>query len=547
MYVKNFAIIQEVEIEFQPGLTVITGETGAGKSILLGALSLILGERADLQLVASNADKCIVEGRFDINTLTEVKQFLLHNDLDESNELILRREIAPGGKSRAFINDTPTTLTTLSTLSTLLIDLHRQFDTIDLQHQRQQLHMFDAIAGLKQEVHECNYAFQLYQTAKQKWSEVTQRNKIIKQEQDYNQYLFDELDKLQLRENELEEIDSELAILNNGEALKSSLQKAVYDFNETDSPIIAKLKSILQSLEPFTPHSSSLSEITERLKSMWIEAKDISNELEHLADATSYNAEKVDLLTNRLNEGYRLLKKHHCTTTNELLQCKTSIESKLKLAITADEEETKLKQIMDLKWESVNKLATALSQKRQQVLPEIQARINALLPKVGLPNAKMLIEEQTIEINAHGINKVEFKIDANKTGKFQPIGKAASGGELSRIMLCIKSLQAKSTQMPTMLFDEIDTGISGETAIQLSTMMRELAVQHQIICITHLPQIAGKGSQHLYIYKKENKAGKIMTSVKYLNEEERITALSEMIGGKQSNKDALNMVKQLMK
>jgi DNA repair protein RecN (Recombination protein N) len=547
LYIKNFAIIQEAEIDFQSGLTVITGETGAGKSILLGALSLILGERADAQVIASNNEKCIVEGRFDAEHLHDVTSYLKEHELDVQHELILRREVTTSGKSRAFINDTPVTLTHLSALANYLVDLHRQFDTIELQQQKQQLNLFDEIAGLKKNAIDLKSNFNEYLKEKQKYKALEERNKAIKQEQDYNQYLVDEFAKLDLKENELEQLEAELALLSSSEQLKSCLQKAVYDLNESETPLLTQLKVMRQSLEAYSQLSPNIKALTERLSSIWVETKDICSDLEQLAEETHYDPEKINELSERLNEGNKLLKKHHVTSTNELLDIMNSLMAKLNQAISADEEESKLKLAVERKYKEVMLLAEDLAIRRRNAIEEIESKLNKLLPKVGLANASLKLHEDSTELTNTGINEIVFKLDANKSGKYQPIGKAASGGELSRIMLCIKSLQAKSTQMPTLIFDEIDTGISGETAIQLSGMLKELASTHQIICITHLPQIASKGESHLFIYKKENDHGKLITSVKYLNDEERIQALSEMIGGKEANSESVNMIKQLMK
>lgn len=547
LYVRNFAIIKELEINFQEGLTVITGETGAGKSILLGALSLILGQRADTQNLNSQHEKCIVEGKFDISKLPLIKKYLEEHEFDVLDELVLRREISPNGKSRIFINDTPTTLTVLATLSNMLIDLHRQFDTVDLQHQKQQLILFDEIAETQQLANTFEIHFQHFNKKKLQWQLLTEQNKIIKKELDYNQFLYSELETLNLQENELETLENELEILNNSEFLKSSLQKAVYDLNESEQPILKQLKSILQSLDRYTSHSSVLKLLYDRINSVWLECKDICRELETIAEDTQYNPQRIAQINERLDEGNRLLKKHHASQTIELVETQQQLKEKINQSLASDVEEEKLKKELDTILSTLHENAKQLSQKRKKQIESIESHINILLPKVGLSNAKFKIEWNETELYNSGIDKIEFTLDANKTNKFQPLGKAASGGELSRIMLCIKSLQAQSVQMPTMLFDEIDTGISGETAIQVAALLQELAAHHQIICITHLPQIASKGSQHLFIYKNENEEGKIHTSIKALNSEERVHTLSEMISGKNTSDDTLNMVKNLMK
>jgi DNA repair protein RecN (Recombination protein N) len=547
LHIRNFAIIKSIDIQFQSGLTIITGETGAGKSIIIGALSLILGERADSNAILNPAEKCIIEGRFSIAELNQVKSYLEEHDFDLSNELIIRRELASNGKSRVFINDTPTTLGVLSSLAELLIDLHRQFDNLEIQQTSNQLNTVDQIASIQNQVQDFQTQYTTWRKLNLELDTLQKNNIQIRQEADYNQFLFDELHALNLAEQELETLEHELTILNSSEALKSGLQKSMMLVQDDEEPIVQKLKMAISSIEPYAKILPIVDELITRLHSSLVELKDIGAEMNTQFDEIFYDEERIATITERINEGNRLLKKHHVQTTSELISIKNSLEEKISNAIHADEDEIVLKEKIEKLHTLLIEDAKKLSTLRATEIVKITNAVNLLLPKVGMPNATLKIAQTDINLNLFGKDRIEFLIDTNKTGKFQPVAKAASGGELSRLILCIKSLQASSTQMPTLIFDEIDTGISGETAIQVGLIMQELSKHHQLLCITHLPQIASKANQHLYIYKAPNQAGEINTHVKELNQEDRINVLSEMLSGKDSNDQARQMVIQLMK
>ena len=547
LFIHNYAIIDEITISFKKGLTIITGETGAGKSILMGALSKILGERADSQSLLNTNEKCIIEGIFDIESNPEAQLFLHENEFDASNELIIRREITANGKSRIFINDTPTTLSVLSPLANLLIDLHRQFDTIELQNAQHQLQMIDEIAQHNNILQNYKEQFQAWKKWQQSLIQLQEKNRLIKQELDYNQFLFSELEAIQLQPNEIEEIESELTILQNSDALKQSLGKASILLNESDESIVIQLKNVINSLESQSKNIPALQTIVDRLNSSYIEIKDISSEVDDLFSSTNYDEEKINLLTERLNEANRLLKKHHVLDTHSLIEIMHSLEEKIQQANSADEEELAIQQSIETHKKEIEQLATQLTDKRKAQFLNIENKVNELLQKVGMPNATLKVQYTETEFTITGKDKIEFMFDANKTGKFQPIHKAASGGELSRLMLCLKSIIAGSNNMPTLIFDEIDTGISGEVALQVGNIMKELATQHQLISITHLPQIASKANQHLYIYKQENQAGNINTRIKELSPEEQIDVLAEMLSGKDSSEQTKEIVRELMK
>lgn len=546
LYIKNFAIIDEIEINFDKGFTILTGETGAGKSILLGALSLLLGERADSSLLQDSNSKCIIEGYFSIKDNFFAGKFLKENDFDTEQEVIIRREIAPASKSRIFINDTPATLSILHELAEFLIDMHRQFDTIELKANANQLIILDDIIGHDKLLLSFSENYVDWKKSKIAYEKIKSQNEVVRKELDYNQYLFDELQILNLQENELEHIEAELQVLNNSESLKQSFEKSIILLEQNEFPVLGQLKNIIQNLEANGSKHGALDELIRRIKSSFIELKDIHSDLEDLYENTNYDEEKITILTERLNEGNRLLKKHNVTTTEALLVIKHELDEKVNAAISADEDEAKLLQELNTKYSALLEIANKLSTSRKKHIASIEKEVDSLLKKVGMPNAMFKISIEEIEVGQSGIDRIEFLLDTNKTGKFKPIYKTASGGELSRLMLCIKSLLAKSTHLPTLIFDEIDTGISGETAIQVGNLMKQLSQNHQVISITHLPQIAGKANQHLYIYKKESKSGSINTRIKSLNNDERIDILAEMLHGKDSNAKTKEMAKELI-
>ena len=546
LHIRNFAIIRELDISFEQGLTILTGETGAGKSIIIGALSLLMGERADTQALRNANEKCILEARFDIHHLPNVQSALQANEFDTGNELIIRREISAQGKSRVFIQDTPATLSQLVPIGQQLIDLHRQFDTIELQQQSEQLHLLDDIAALNTEATACRDSYITWKNVNIQLSQREQALQALQKEADYHQFLFDELEAFQCQENELEQLENEQARLSNNEALQQAFEEAVFRLNESPEPILSQIKQLIQRLEPFAAPMPELQALLPRLQSVHIELKDIAQECDSLKDACSPDAARLQKIQDRLSEAYRLMKKHQADTPEQLMAVWSSLREKVNQLAHADEALDGLKKEVAHAWEVFQKNASDLSKKRLLAAKKMTASVNALLPKVGMPNAQFNVQHTEREAGEWGTDHIQFMLDANHTGKYQPLAKAASGGELSRIMLCIKSLQAQSKAMPTLIFDEIDTGISGETAVQVGVLMKQLAARHQLLAITHLPSIAAKADTHTYIYKQAGTDGVMETHIKNLSLNERIDVLAEMLGGKTSQAQARETAKQLI-
>ena len=407
--------------------------------------------------------------------------------------MVIRREIAPSGKSRAFVNDTPVNLEQLRKLSSLLVDLHRQFDTLELGESDFQREVLDALAGQTAALDEYRTVYRSWQSAVRELATLQEQKAQFNKELDYNKFLFDELSEVTLRENELEELDQELKLLNNSEGIKTALSKVYYDLKEGELPMVQQLKSLQHSLQTYAGYHPELKGLSERMSSVQIELQDIAGDVERINDGVGYDPRRIEEINERLSTGYKLLKKHSVHTTAELLTILRKLEVKLKDSLQVDESIAAGEKEVNRMLQEVKKKAAVLSKGRQGQVEQLEQQVNKLLKQVGMPNARLKVQIQAGELNAFGMDAIEFLFDANKSNRFEPIRKVASGGELSRLMLCIKSLVAESIDLATLIFDEIDTGISGEAAKQVGIILKNLARKRQVICITHQPQIAGKG------------------------------------------------------
>lgn len=544
--IYNYAIIDEIVIGFSPALNIITGETGAGKSILMGALSLILGERADSSVLVNAGRKCFIEGLFTVEGRKDVIAFLENNDLDVEDELVLRREISSNGKSRAFINDTPANLQQMKALASLLVDLHQQFDTLELGDSDFQREVLDALASNETRLQQYRSIFTQWQRAVRELESMQQQKAGFIREFDYNQFLFNELSELGLKENELEDLDNELKVLSNAEAIKTGLTRAVYVLNESDQPVVQVLKQLLNDLNAFATHQPAMVQVMERLKGAYIELQDIADEIERANDAVIYDEERIAFINTRLEEGYKLARKHGVQTTAQLLAIQAELNEKLQAVLDMDDRIAAAEKEVGVLYSEANSIASELSKYRIKQVKPLEQKVNALLAQVGMPNAVLKVEVRDAGgLTVSGSDQIEYLFDANKSNRFEPIRKVASGGELSRLMLCIKSLVAQSIDLPTMIFDEIDTGISGEAARQVGIIMKGLAANRQIICITHQPQIAGKADAHYFVYK-EIKDDAVKTNIRELNRDERITAIARMLSGERPTAAALENAREMM-
>ena len=543
--IQNYAIIDEIEINFSPQLNIITGETGAGKSILMGALSLILGERADTSILLRTDKKCFIEGVFSIDSKKKVREFLEENELDAEDELVLRREIAATGKSRAFINDTPATLQQLKQLASLLVDLHQQFDSLELGDSDFQRAVIDALANNQETIQSYQTLYRQYLQGKKELSILQGKKAAFNKELDYHQFLFDELNEMNFQENELEHLDSELKMLSNSEGIKTALDKVYFDLNESERPIVQLLKQLANQLHAYSAFHPDLQTVIDRLQSSQIELQDIADEITHINHSVHFDEKRIEFINERMASGYKLLKKHAVKTTTELLNIQNDLEQKLQAVLHIDDAIISKEKEVKILLQQIEKIAEKISSARNKQAKPLENKVNELLVQVGMPNAKIKTEIRSVALNEYGYDAIEFLFDANKSNRYEPIRKVASGGELSRLMLCIKSLVAQSIDLPTMIFDEIDSGISGEAAKQVGIIMKSLSSNRQIICITHQPQIAGKANAHFFVYK-EIKNDAVKTNIRLLDQAERITTIAKMLSGEKPTAAALENAREIM-
>ncbi|GGI29391.1 DNA repair protein RecN [Pedobacter mendelii] len=544
--IRNYALIDSLDIEFDKGLNIITGETGAGKSIILGALSLILGQRAESKYFFNQDKKCVIEGTFllaDENLKVQFEEA----DLDFFNETTLRREISIDGKSRSFINDTPVNLSLLKQIGEKLIDIHSQHATQEIIDVDFQLLIVDSLANHFTLLSDYRNGF------KKLKSNTSQLKKLIndaadaRSKQDYEQFLFNELEQANLKEHEQEELEQELEKLTHAETIKRALLTATGLLTESEPSAIELLKEAqiqLQSIEKFDPEINIL---FERLRSSIIEIKDIADETATIEGNTLHSSEKLDSINQRLDSLYSLQQKHRVANTSELIALKNQLEINLNQLLSSDENIEQLKKANEQLKIELTKQANKLSANRKIAIKLVEEQTTKTLHQVGMPNAKLVLSQTILQdLNKDGLDEINLLFTANAGQAPAPVNKVASGGELSRLMLSIKALLAKHTSLPTIIFDEIDTGISGETALKVGEVIADLGENMQVISITHLPQIAAKGKSHYFVYKNED-GGKTTTGIRKLKKEERIDVIAEMLSGKNPGASAIENAKELLR
>ncbi len=543
--IKNYALIDNLEITFSPDLNIITGETGAGKSIILGAISLILGQRAESKYFFNQQKKCIIEGVFYIANYN-LKNFFEEENLDYEEETILRREISIDGKSRAFINDTPVNLTVLKSLGERLIDIHSQHAIVEINNPQFQLMVLDAYVNHQHKLIEYAESFKLLKVTKNKLKELNDKSAQFKADLDYFNFQFTELNDAKLEETEQEQIEQEISILANAEEIKTALLNTVYLLNDAEASVQGNLKTVISNVQQIEKFNEKISQLHERLQSTLIEIKDISDDLSLLETETFVNEEKLTALNDRLNLLYHLQNKHRVNTIPALIEIRQNLQERLSYVINADDEAEKInKEIIKLN-NLLQQKAIEISATRAKFAPEIENYIETLLNDVGMPETKFSISiKQKENLDSTGADNVKFLFSANKGQQLNDLNKIASGGELSRLMLAVKSLIAKKSALPAIIFDEIDTGISGEVSNKVGNVMEKLAADMQVIAITHLPQIASKGTTHFYVYK-DDQNNQTTTHIKKLSKEERITEIAKMISGENPGKYAFENAKELL-
>lgn len=543
--IRNYALIDTLEIDFNKGLNIITGETGAGKSIILGALSLILGQRAESRYFFNQDKKCVIEGSFSLADDT-LKSLFDEQDLDFQQETLLRREISIDGKSRAFVNDTPVNLSTLKLIGEQLIAIHSQHATQEISSADFQLLILDALADHPSLLKNYKQGYKQLKTAEQTLKELQRQTSEAKNKQDYEQFLFNELEQAALKEGEQEQLEQELEKLTHAESIKRALLASANLLNDSETAATILLKEVGTQLNGIEKFDAEIANLNDRVKSALIELKDIASEIATIEANTDYNPQRLEVIQERLDLFYGLQQKHRVNTNAELLAIQEKLSANLNALLNSDEQLEKLKLEIEQLQQRLYSEAEQLHNNRKKAIAVAEKEIDSALIKMSMPNAHINFQlVQLSQLNANGFDEVQLLFTANAGQQAAPVGKVASGGELSRLMLAVKALLAKDTSLPTLIFDEIDTGISGETALRVGEVIDDLAKGMQVMAITHLPQIAAKGQSHYFVYKNEL-ADKTTTGIKKLAAEERVSAIAEMLSGKNPGASALQNARELL-
>lgn len=544
LLIKNYALIKHLEIQPEAGLNIITGETGAGKSIMLGAMGLLMGNRADTKALFDENEKCVVEGNFDLSKL-DLQPFFDELELDYDPACLIRREISPNGKSRAFVNDTPVTLDVLKTLGVYLMDIHSQHDTLLLNTNAYQLALVDAFAGNQALSEKYLVSFKAFKSAEKALQILQASADSLKKEFDYNKFLLDELVVAKLLGEEQAELEEELLILENAEEVKRKLGFAYEYLNNPDLSVLGLLKDANVALGSISGISEKYAALKERLNSSLIELQDISNEIESEDSEVETDDEKVVFLRDRLNAIFRLQQKHAVKSITELIEIREDLQQKVSKVVNLGDELEVLQKNKEKLFAETQKHALALSESRKKVIQPLVDKIQDLLAELGMLDAKLLIGTKEKAFAADGIDDLIFEFSANKGSTPKPLKDVASGGEFSRVMLSLKYVLAEKKSLPTIIFDEIDTGISGEVAIKVGKMLTEMSSKLQVIAITHLHQIAGKGQTHFYVYK-DNSDTKTVSLMRKLDGDERIVEVAKMIGGQNPSESAIRSAIEML-
>jgi DNA repair protein RecN (Recombination protein N) len=542
--IKNYALIEKLSIDFSKGFSIITGETGAGKSIILGALGLVLGKRADLTSLKNKEEKCVIEAHFEISKYN-LAPFFEANDLDYEHETIIRREILPSGKSRAFINDSPVNLQELQELGLFLIDIHSQQQTQELSDEKVQFEIIDAVSNNQEVVLDYQSLLKSYKSDKAKMNLLVKKQTESAKEQEYHTFLLNELMEAQLKFGEQEVLETDFEKLNNVEIIKESIDKSLAIANEEQIGVLHNLKEIKVALQKIATFSTDYSSLLERTTSLAIEFDDISDELNRCSDKLVNDPEQLELINQKLQLIYNLQKKHQVSSVDELLEIQTNLENSVLELGNLDGEISKLTKSIEQKSTALDILADSIHDNRLFAIPVLSQKLIAILETLGMPNVRFNIEVNKADTYfGNGKDELQFLFSANKGTNFGLLKKVASGGEMSRIMLAVKAILAQYSKLPTLIFDEIDTGVSGEIAIKMGEIMKDMSQDMQIFAITHLPQIAAKGDAHFKVFKSTI-GDDTQSELKLLSEEERIVEIAQMLSGIVVSDSALNHAKAL--
>ena len=547
LYIKNFTLIDELDIELHPGFSVITGETGAGKSIILGAIGLLLGQRADSKSIKQGADRCVIEAHFDLSRY-DLKPFFDENDIEyDDHDTIIRRELTAAGKSRAFINDTPVALTMLKELGDQLMDVHSQHQNLLLNKQDFQLNVVDILANDSKELEDYQQCFANYQQKTKELNQLREEIERNKQNADFLQFQYDELEAAQLAEGEQEELEQQSETMSHAEDIKTALYEADNALNGDESGVVSQVKSAYNALNGISKVMPKTAELTERLDSCRIELKDIADEVSQLLERTDFNPAELDNINNRLDRLYELEKKYHVETVEELIQQRDDLKLKLSHIENSDEAVSEMeKEVAKLRSLCVHRAET-ISTMRRATADNMRSQLAQRLEQLGMPHARFDVSITKTELGKNGQDSISFLFSANTSTPLQPVSQVASGGEIARVMLSLKAMISGAVKLPTIIFDEIDTGVSGKIAEKMAQIMQEMGrTERQVISITHLPQIAALGSHHYRVSKEETKNGTV-SHMTELNNEERITEIAQMLSGSDISDAAIQNAKELLK
>lgn len=546
LFVQNYALIKELDVELENGLTIITGETGAGKSILLGALSLILGTRADSSVLLDKNEKCIVEGTFRIED-HELNEFFISNELDYETSTTLRREINPAGKSRAFINDTPVTVNLLKELGDRLIDIHSQHQTLMLHDNSFQLNLIDSFSGTAKLKSKYRETYSNYRKVKKEYNALKEKADKNRTDLEYYQFQYNQLEEAKLNKGEQTELEKEQELLSHSEEIKLALATSSNLFFTEGISILSMLREVKTNLTRIKVFLSESENLLSRTESTLIELDDLAAEIEKLSISIEADPQRLALVNNRLDNIYSLTQKHHVNNLDELIIRKDEIKDLINSIVSSDERLNEMEALIDKEVNSLKTISVEISDRRMSVLPEIESRIIALLKQLGIPNAKFRISLTHLqEFTPTGIDQADFLFSANKQIEPENLAKIASGGELSRVMLSLKSLLTKNNNLPTIIFDEIDAGVSGEVADKVGQILSAMGKYMQVINITHLPQVASRGTRHFHVYKDETD-NSTFTRVKLLSPEERILEVARLLSGSEVTETAIKNARELLK
>ncbi len=545
LLIRNYAIIEHLEIEFADGLTIITGETGAGKSILLGGLGMILGNRADTKVLYKATEKCVIEAFFDVSNY-DLKTFFEENEIDFDQQTVVRRELAPNGKTRAFINDTPVNLGQLREFSSKLVDLHQQFDTLDIHDASFQLQMVDALADNKHPLSTYREKFRIFQADKKRLAELKDKNERAAREIEFLNFQLEEFNKAELTQGEQERIETEQQTLQNAETIKRNLSAAFRAISEDENSVVGQLKSVGLMVGQVKKYAPSVAKLHERFESLLFELEDIGGELEAISEDTEYDPERIADIQMRLDVIYKLQKKHSVGTVEQLLEIQDRLQTQLNAFGDLSSDIENLENALVTQEVDLKKKAVELSKKRKDIVPKFEKQVEEMLHQLSMENARLqvqMLDSQELTIN--GCDDVQFLFAANKGSRMQAIKDVASGGELSRLALCTKSLVAAAIPLPTLIFDEIDSGVSGDVALKMGNILQKLATHHQIVVITHSPQVAAKAEKHYFVYKT-HKEDRTYTNVRPLSTDERVRSIAVMLSQNPPSDSAIANAKELL-